>query len=35
MCSHDWGKKIFLAILIKKKIIDIWLSKNAMKSRKI
>ena len=34
MCSHDWGKKNVLGNLNKEKIIDVWLSKNAMKSRK-
>ena len=35
MCSHDWGKKNILGNLNKEKIIDVWLSDNAMKSRKI
>ncbi len=34
MCSHDWGKKNILGNLNKEKIIDVWLSDNAMKSRK-
>lgn len=34
MCSHDWGKKNILGNLNKEKIIDIWLSDNAVKSRK-
>ena len=34
MCSHDWGKKNVLGNLNKEKIIDVWLSDNAMKSRK-
>mgnify|MGYP001261470953 CR=1 FL=1 len=34
MCSHDWGKKNILGNLNKEKIIDVWLSNNAMKSRK-
>ena len=34
MCSHDWGKKNILGNLNEDKIIDVWLSDNAMKSRK-
>ena len=34
MCSHDWGKKNILGNLNKEKIMDVWLSDNAMKSRK-
>ena len=34
MCSHDWGKKNILGNLKKEKIMDIWLSENAMMSRK-
>ncbi len=33
MCSHDWGKKNILGNLNKEKIIDVWLSENAKKSR--
>ena len=33
MCSHDWGKKNILGNLKKEKIIDVWLSENAKKSR--
>ena len=34
MCSHDWGKKNILGNLKKEKIMDVWLSDNAMMSRK-
>ena len=34
MCSHDWGKKNILGNLKKEKIMDVWLSDNAMTSRK-
>lgn len=34
MCSHDWGKKNILGNLNKEKIMDVWLSNNAMMSRK-
>ena len=34
MCSHDWGKKNILGNLNKKKIMDVWMSENAMNSRK-
>jgi len=34
MCSHDWGKKNILGNLKKDKIMDVWVSDNAMKSRK-
>lgn len=34
MCSHDWGKKNILGNLKKEKIMDVWLSSNAMMSRK-
>lgn len=34
MCSHDWGKKNILGNLNKEKIMDVWLSDNAMTSRK-
>ena len=34
MCSHDWGKKNILGNLNKKNIMDVWMSENAMKSRK-
>jgi radical SAM protein with 4Fe4S-binding SPASM domain len=34
MCSHDWGKKNILGNLKKEKIMDVWLSENAMMSRK-
>jgi len=35
MCPHDWGKKIILGNLKKKKLIDIWFSKKFMKIRKM
>lgn len=34
MCSHDWGKKNILGNLYKDKIMDVWISDNAMRSRK-
>ena len=34
MCSHDWGKKNILGNLKKEKIMDVWLSENAILSRK-
>ena len=34
LCSHDCGKNNFLGNLNKEKIMVVWLSKNAMKSRK-
>ena len=35
MCPHDWGKKIILGNLYNDKFIDIWLSKRAIKIRKM
>ena len=35
MCPHDWGKKIILGDLNKKKLIDIWFSKKFMKIREM
>lgn len=33
MCSHDWGKKNILGNLNNETIMEVWLSKNAKKSR--
>ena len=34
ICPHDWGKKIILGNLEKKKLVDIWFSDKAMEVRK-
>ena len=35
MCSHDWGKKNIIGNLNKEKFLDIWLSENFNKARKL
>ena len=35
MCPHDWGKKVILGDLKKKKLLDIWFSKRSISIRKM
>ena len=35
ICPHDWGKKIILGNLNKKKLIDIWFQKKSINIRKM
>ena len=35
MCPHEWGKKVILGDLKKKKLLDIWFSKRSISIRKM